>query len=47
MQRQKVRFDVVRVPSEQPLGEYLASGWMEGVDKTTVEDVTVSGFPAA
>jgi predicted Zn-dependent protease len=38
---------VVRVPAEQSLGEYLNSGWMEGVDKATVEDVTINGFPAA
>lgn len=44
---QAMRFDVARVPSEQALGEYLLSGWMEGVDKSTVEDVTVNGFPAA
>ncbi len=44
---QAMRFDVVRVPQEQSLGEYLNSGWMEGVDKSTVEDVVVNGFPAA
>ena len=30
---QAMRFDVVRVPAEQSLGDYLNSGWMEGVDK--------------
>jgi predicted Zn-dependent protease len=44
---QAMRFDVVRVPAEQSLGEYLNSGWMEGVDKSSVEDVTINGFPAA
>jgi predicted Zn-dependent protease len=44
---QAMRFDVVRVPAEQTLGEYLNSGWMENVDKTTTEDITVNGFPAA
>src|SRR3954468_12756504 len=44
---QAMRFDVVRVPAEQTLGEYLNSGWMESVDKTTTEDITVNGFPAA
>ncbi len=44
---QAMRFDVVRVPAEQTLGEYLNSGWMEGVDKTSVEDITINGFPAA
>src|SRR5262249_62365011 len=44
---QAMRFDVVRVPSEQTLGDYLNSGWMEGVDKASTEDTTVNGFPAA
>jgi predicted Zn-dependent protease len=39
--------DVVRVPAEQTLAEYLNSGWMENVDKATTEDITVNGFPAA
>jgi predicted Zn-dependent protease len=44
---QAMRFDVVRVPAEQSLGDYLNSGWMEGVDKSTTEDLTINGFPAA
>jgi predicted Zn-dependent protease len=44
---QAMRFDVVRVPSEQTLGDYLNSGWMENVDKSSTEDITVNGFPAA
>src|SRR5438105_9539145 len=44
---QAMRFDVVRVPAEQTLGEYLNSGWMEGVDKASTEDMTINGFPAA
>ena len=32
---QAMRFDVVRVPAEQTLGDYLNSGWMENVDKAT------------
>ncbi|MBI5261071.1 MAG: M48 family metalloprotease [Bradyrhizobium sp.] len=44
---QAMRFDVVRVPAEQSLGEYLNSGWMEGVDKASTEDLTINGFPAA
>jgi predicted Zn-dependent protease len=42
-----MRFDVVRVPAEQSLGDYLNSGWMENVDKSSTEDFTISGFPAA
>ncbi len=44
---QAMRFDVVRVPSEQTLGDYLNSGWMENVDKSTTEEMTINGFPAA
>jgi len=44
---QAMRFDVVRVPAEQSLGDYLNSGWMENVDKASTEDITISGFPAA
>ena len=42
-----MRFDVVRVPAEQSLGDYLNSGWMEGVEKASTEDITINGFPAA
>ncbi len=44
---QAMRFDVVRVPSEQALGDYLNSGWMDNVDKGSIEDLTINGFPAA
>jgi len=44
---QAMRFDVVRVPAEQTLSDYLNSGWMENVDKATTEDMTINGFPAA
>ncbi len=44
---QAMRFDVVRVPTEQSLGDYLNSGWMENVDKASTEDVVINGFPAA
>jgi len=44
---QAMRFDVVRVPAEQSLGEYLNSGWMDNVDKASTEDMTINGFPAA
>jgi predicted Zn-dependent protease len=44
---QAMRFDVVRVPAEQSLGDYLNSGWMENVDKASTEDLTLNGFPAA
>ena len=44
---QALRLDVVRVPSEQTLAGYLTSGWIEHIDPSTVEDVTINGFPGA
>ena len=42
-----LRLDVVSVPAEQSLADYLKSGWIENVDPASVEDFTVNGFPAA
>jgi predicted Zn-dependent protease len=42
-----MRFDVVRVPADQSLADYLNSGWMENVDRAATEELTVNGFPAA
>ena len=42
-----MRLDVVSVPAEQSLSDYLKSGWMENVEQPTVEDITLNGFPAA
>ena len=44
---QALRLDVVRVPAEQRLTEYLSSGWIENVDPASLEEVTINGFPAA
>lgn len=44
---QAMRFDVVRVPAEQTLSDYLNSGWMENVDKSATEETTINGFPGA
>jgi predicted Zn-dependent protease len=44
---QALRLDVVRVPPEQSLAEYLNSGWIENVDPASVEALTITGFPAA
>nr|WP_049824728.1 M48 family metalloprotease [Rhodopseudomonas palustris] len=44
---QAMRFDVVRVPAEQSLGDYLNSGWMENVDKSSTEELSINGFPTA
>jgi predicted Zn-dependent protease len=39
--------DVVRVPAEQTLADYLNSGWIENIDGKTVEEVIINGLPAA
>jgi len=44
---QALRFDVVRVPQELTLAAYLKSGWMENVDKTSIEENIIGGYPAA
>jgi predicted Zn-dependent protease len=44
---QALRLDVVRVPTEQTLTDYLNSGWIENVDAKTIESATINGFPAA
>jgi predicted Zn-dependent protease len=44
---QALRLDVVRVPAEQSLPDYLNSGWIENIDPKTVEEITINGFPAA
>ena len=42
-----LRFDVVRVPAEQTLSQYLGSGWIENVDDKTIEAFDINGLPAA
>jgi len=42
-----LRLDVVSVPAEQSLPDYLKSGWMEKVEPASVEQFTVNGFQAA
>jgi predicted Zn-dependent protease len=44
---QALRMDVVRVPAEQTLAEYLTSGWIENIDPKTVEEVAINGLQAA
>src|SRR6266567_1843995 len=44
---QALRLDVVRVPAQQPLAEYLSSGWIENIDPKSVEAVVINGLPAA
>src|SRR3954462_9118784 len=42
-----LRLDVVRVPSEQTLSQYLASGWIENVDEKSIEEFDINGLPTA
>ena len=42
-----LRLDVVRVPAEQTLGQYLASGWIENVDDKSIEEFDINGLPTA
>ena len=44
---QVMRLDAVSVPADQTLGAYLTSGWIENADPASVQELTVSGFPAA
>ena len=45
--REALRLDAVRVPTMTPLQNYLASGWIDGVDQGSVEELSINGFPAA
>jgi predicted Zn-dependent protease len=42
-----MRFDVVSVPAEQSLPDYLKSGWIEKVEPQSIEEFSINGFPAA
>jgi predicted Zn-dependent protease len=42
-----LRLDVVKVPAEQTLVEYLNSGWIENIEPGSVEELSINGFPAA
>lgn len=44
---QALRLDVVRVPAEQSLQDYLASGWIENIDRGSIEELNINGFQAA
>ena len=42
-----MRLDIVSVPAEQSLSDYLKSGWLERVDPASVQEFSINGFPAA
>lgn len=41
-----LRLDVVRA-TEQDLGAYLTSGWIENIDPRSIEEFSINGIPAA
>ncbi|TCD13867.1 metalloprotease [Oricola cellulosilytica] len=42
-----IRFDGVDVPRNQPLTDYIASGWVEGLHPETIRPVQVNGLTGA
>ena len=42
-----LRLDAVRVAGDQSLAQYLSSGWIDGVEVSSVESLVLNGFPAA
>lgn len=44
---QALRVDVVKVPANRSLIEYLNSGWIENIEEGSVEEELVNGIPAA
>ena len=45
--KEALRLDAVRVPGEQPLAAYLASGWIDGIEAGSIQTLTINGFDAA
>lgn len=44
---QALRLDVVRASPDVSLADYLNSGWVEGIDRRTIRQLTLNGLPAA
>jgi predicted Zn-dependent protease len=42
-----LRLDVVKVPADHTLIEYINSGWIENIEEGSVEEMLVNGIPAA
>jgi predicted Zn-dependent protease len=45
--KEALRLDAVRVPGDQPLTSYLSSGWIEGIEPSSIQSLTINGFSAA
>ncbi len=44
---QALRLDVVKASPDVSLADYLNSGWVEGIDRHTVQQLAINGLPAA
>lgn len=44
---QALRLDVMRASPDVSLADYLNSGWVEGIDRRTIRQLTLNGLPAA
>lgn len=44
---QALRLDVVRIPPEQKLTDYLQSGWIDYVAPNSIEELSINGLTAA
>ena len=44
---QALRLDVVKVPADRSLVDYLRSGWIENIDDASVTEVEINGIQAA
>ncbi|MFC4623716.1 cell division protease CdlP [Daeguia caeni] len=42
-----IRFDGASLPSGSSLTEYLRSGWVTGLDESTIRETIINGLPAA
>ena len=45
--KEALRLDAVKVPVGQSLTNYLSSGWIDGIEPQSIEQLTVNGFEAA
>jgi predicted Zn-dependent protease len=44
---QALRLDVVKASPDVSLTDYLNSGWVQGIDRHTIQQLTLNGLPAA
>lgn len=42
-----IRFDALPRPNEMSACDYLKSGWIAGLDESSVQPITIQGFPGA